>query len=55
MMIPEEIIEPPFVDADEGIMNPIVSGKLANGGLVTKDASLLTIDYNCKRKGTSTV
>lgn len=33
MMIPNERIDPLFVDGDEMIMNPIVEGKVVNGGI----------------------
>ena len=33
MAIPEEKVDSFFVDANEEIMNPIVEGKVVNGGI----------------------
>lgn len=35
MLVPEERLEPFFVDANEEIMNPTVHGKMVNGGTLT--------------------
>jgi len=36
MLLPEERLEPFFVDGNEEIINPIVEGKIVNGGTLTK-------------------
>lgn len=34
MLVPEERLEAFFVDANEEIMNPVVDGRIVNGGKI---------------------
>lgn len=54
-MIPEVEISTPVVDADQTILSPTVTGPLASGGMITQETQPLSIQYNCKEKGETTI
>lgn len=55
MMIPEEQLERPFVEADQLVLAPTISGDLAQGGTVVAERRSLVLEYNCRNKGVSTI
>lgn len=54
-MVPEVKISQPFIDSDHTYLKPIITGDLANGGVVTDEPQTLIVEYNCLSTGETTV